>query len=65
MALLALFWVTQAMGRRPPEPPLADADDDLAPYLRQVDRELSASGDTAVRPEPVEGWPETESKEDT
>ena len=77
LALLTLFWVTQAMGRRPPEPPLAegDTDADLAPYLRQVDRELSAHGGTQedgraglktpVRPEPVEGWPETESKEDT
>ena len=46
LALLTLFWVTQAMGRRPPEPPLAegDTDADLAPYLRQVDRELSAHG---------------------
>ena len=53
LALLTLFWVTQAMGRRPPEPPLAegDADADLAPYLRQVDRELNIP----VRPEPVEG----------
>ena len=67
LALLTLFWVTQAMGRRPPEPPLAegDTDADLAPYLRQVDRELSASGDTAVRPEPVEGAPQTESGKDT
>ena len=64
LALLTLFWVTQAMGRRPPEPPLAegDADADLAPYLRQVDRELSipaahARGPwarTPVRPEGLE-----------
>ena len=67
LALLTLFWVTQAMGRRPPEPPLAegDTDADLAPYLRQVDRELSASGDTAVRPEPVEGPATTDTGKDT
>ena len=77
LALLTLFWVTQAMGRRPPEPPLADADadDDLAPYLQQVDRELSAGGGTEapVRPEPAEacpegtrrGRPQTESGKDT
>lgn len=41
LGLLALFWVTQLMGRRPPEPAEAVADGDLAPYLRQVDRELS------------------------
>ena len=71
LALLTLFWVTQAMGRRPPEPPLAegDTDADLAPYLQQVDRELNIP----VRPEPVEacpegtrrGHPQTESGKDT
>ena len=67
LALLTLFWVTQAMGRRPPESPLAegDTDADLAPYLRQVDRELSASGDTAVRPELVEGPATTDTGKDT
>ena len=61
LGLLALFWVTKTMGRRPPEPPLAEGvadgdgtDGDLAPYLQQVDRELSAP----VRPEPVEACPE-------
>ena len=38
LGLLALFWVTQLMGRRPPESQPADGD--LAPYLQQVDREL-------------------------
>ena len=50
LGLLALFWVTQLMGRRPPEPqPVGGPDADLAPYLQQVDRELA---DNAVRPEP-------------
>lgn len=42
LGLLALFRVTQAMGRRPHDGPYteAPADADLAPYLRQVDREL-------------------------
>ena len=45
LGLLALFWVTQAMGRRPPEPQDdAESDDDLSPYLEQVDLELSAEG---------------------
>ena len=64
LGLLALFWVTQLMGRRPPEPVGVAAtsdgpDADLAPYLQQVDRELA---DNAVRPEPIEGWAETDSK---
>ena len=52
LGLLALFWVTQLMGRRPPDPQPAAADGpdaDLAPYLQQVDRELA---NDAVRPEP-------------
>ena len=45
LGLLALFWVTQAMARRPPEPQDdAESDDDLSPYLEQVDLELSAEG---------------------
>lgn len=44
LGLLALFWVTQLMGRRPPQPAEAVAGGDagdLAPYLQQVDRELN------------------------
>ena len=48
LGLLALFWVTQLMGRRPPEPQpaerLAGGEGDLAPYLQQVDRELAGDG---------------------
>ncbi len=63
LGLLALFWVTHLMGRRPPQPQLAAAaDDDLAPYLAQVDRELS---DQPVRPEPVEGRETRNAREDT
>ena len=65
LALLTLFWVTQAMGRRPPEPPLAegDTDADLAPYLLQVDRELSSPSLSATprrtrwRPRPAIVFP--------
>ena len=46
LGLLALFQVTRLMARRPPEP-VADggdsADGDLAPYLRQVEREIGDS----------------------
>ena len=45
LGLLALFWVTRAMGRRQPGPQDdAQADDDLSPYLEQVDLELSGEG---------------------
>ena len=75
LGLLALFWVTQAMGRQPPEQQPAAAEGDLEPYLRQVDRELSADSDTQegeragfktpVPPEPVEGPPNTNTGKDT
>ena len=87
LGLLALFWVTQLMGRRPPDPQPAAADGpdaDLAPYLQQVDRELAndavrpepptrhsrgggnpeGRGRGPVRPEPVEGRGETDTKGD-
>lgn len=67
LGLLALFQVTRLMARRPPEP-VADggggdsADGDLAPYLRQVDRELS-EGETP-RPSTSSGRTETNGKGD-
>ena len=86
LGLLALFWVTQLMGRRPPGPAeaVASADADLAPYLQQVERELGGDavrpepptrhsresgnpegrGRGPVRPEPVEGRGETDTKGD-
>ncbi len=50
LGLLALFWVTQLMGRRPEEAQTstgaAEGDEgELAPYLQQVEREL-ADGET-------------------
>ncbi|MDE2899723.1 MAG: cytochrome c-type biogenesis protein CcmH [Chloroflexota bacterium] len=52
LGLLALFWVTQLMGRRPTEAQdstLRQAqgergDADLSPYLQQVERELGDGG---------------------
>ena len=70
LGLLALFRVTQLMGRRPPESqPVEGEGGDLAPYLQQVDRELAGDGPSPggqpVRPEPVEGQTETSGKGET
>ena len=72
LGLLALFQVTRLMARRPPEPPPAEgvasgdaaygADGDLAPYLQQVDRELSE--EEAPRPSTSSGRTETNGKGD-